>query len=71
MPKVIGYAYNADRHCVTCTKERFPPGADNDENAVPLDGIDAEGNFLKPMFSYDEVLENQYCGDCRDIIAQA
>ena len=71
MPSVIGYAYDADRHCVPSTKERFPPGADNDEHTVPMDSTDAEGNLLKPMFSSDEVLENQYCGECRDIIAEA
>lgn len=35
-----------------------------DENHIPIDEKDNEGNPIHPMFSLDNDIE--YCGDCHD-----
>lgn len=55
---VIGYAYEADIHCVSCTKKRFPNVEDNDRLE------DSEGNPIHPIFASDEGSDSEVCGDC-------
>lgn len=70
MTTIIAYTWEADSHCVYCTKQRFPPdGNELDENDVPLEAIDFEGNRIRPKFSSDEVLEALFCGTCCGDIA--
>lgn len=61
---IIAYAFDADHHCVDCTRERFPNGT----------GEDSEGNEIHPIFVWDswwsgvpgpEILT---CGDCHEVI---
>lgn len=77
--KIIGYTYEADCHCVGCTRQRADSGGFRkshpdsradivDEHGVALTSTDSEGNPIHPMFSTDEQLEPQYCGDCRERI---
>ena len=73
---IIAYTYEADNHCIDCTKERF----NTDHYIKLLVLVDREGNLVNPLFSTDEwqeldesfVAENptQYlsCGDCHEII---
>ena len=69
---IIGYAYDADTHCVPCTKLRFPtPGDEPDEHSIPMYAEDTERNPITPIFSWTEILQDVYCGQCRGIIAEA
>lgn len=59
--EVVGYAYEADLHCETCTRKRFPE-ADEEFSDVE----DSEGNPIHPMFAGDEHdPSGEYCGDCQ------
>lgn len=76
--RIIGYTFEADCHCVSCTQKRkfkldaaregFRQAKEKDEHGVPVNAMDNEGNPIHPMFSTDEQLEPQYCGDCRERI---
>lgn len=84
--RVIGYTYNADCHCVNCARDSLnqgqfghmidcPDGPGDDENGIPYDSIDREGNSIHPIFSTDEGyvddegVEHAYsCGDCGAVI---
>lgn len=78
-PRVIGYTYCADAHCIDCTRgaymrgELLPPCFDPspDENDIPTFARDREGNPLHPIFSTDEVsdVDGLFCGDCFERIA--
>lgn len=68
--KIIGYAYEADVHCVRCAVKRFDKFGSvklgtRDENGIRTDARDREGNTIHPMFSTDEQLDPEFCGDCR------
>jgi len=63
--RIIAYTYDADYHCIDCTRKRFNhdilncyyPDQLNDANGVPtidLSLIDSEGNSVHPVFSTDE-----------------
>ena len=56
---VIAYTYEADYHCIDCTKNRF--GEDDLGYAFTVDN---EGNPIHPVFSTDEVSSDAVCGDC-------
>ena len=59
---IVGYAYEADVHCVACTRRRFhaEPG-----NHGRLDhATDSEGNPVTPIFDIDENADDEHCGDC-------
>lgn len=67
---VVGYSYNADSHCIACTKAAvdigqlpYPRGGPpvRDENLIPVEAQDSEGNPIHPIFGGDEV----EC-DCRE-----
>lgn len=71
--RIIGYAYDADCHCVDCTRERADVGLlkrvpplklDTDEHGIALDLVDDEGNDVHPIFSTDENATDETCGDC-------
>lgn len=59
---IIAYAYEADYHCIDCTRTRFSdlPTArikwthDVDEHGIWCDAKDREGNQIHPLFSTDE-----------------
>lgn len=65
--KIIGYTYEADHHCVECTKTRSNAGGfgllpkqpvakrEHDEHGVPYAVVDNEGNRVHPIFSTDEL----------------
>lgn len=63
---IIGWAYEADVHCVDCAEKRFPVIRVNDSGKV-LDGIDAEGNEIVPVF-VDTCVGDEVCGDCLSYI---
>jgi hypothetical protein len=64
--RIIAYTYEADVHCIDCTRGRFAdsPNArikwtqEVDEHGVWNDSqfptLDAEGNLVHPLFSIDE-----------------
>lgn len=58
--RIVGWTYEADVHCPACAVHRF--GYDSlygDEGAV-----DSEGNEVHPIFSTDELYDDERCGDC-------
>jgi len=57
--EIIGYAYEADCHCLACTERRF--------GMLPDDSVefsDDEGNPPHPIFAGDEGAAEEFCGDC-------
>ena len=73
---IIGYTYEADTHCVDCTKSRFaynwqfdPWDLDNfDKNDVPFSAMDNEGNLVHPIFCGAEFDYQPNCAECHEII---
>lgn len=72
---LIGYAYEAALHCVDCTVARHKAGGfrvdptyehagELDENDVPYDALDSEGNPLAPIFETTELEPGDCCDDC-------
>jgi hypothetical protein len=53
---VIGYAYEADTHCVKHTQQRF--------GRNPATATDGEGNPVHPIFSGTSDAEGFYCSEC-------
>ena len=47
---IIGYAYEADTHCVNCTEKRFKTKDLDPETPIE----DNEGNEIHPMFPWEE-----------------
>lgn len=75
--QVIGYGFDADIHCVDCTKTRrflqridLPMADGEDEHGLPYAAIDSEGNYLSPVFDIQENSENETCGDCGEALLQ-
>lgn len=63
---VIGYAYDADVHCVDCATEKFGDALDAEDTE------DSEGNPLHPIFASEEGPEHgSRCGDCSEEIIPA
>ena len=64
--RIIAYTYEADTHCIACTKQRFSDEQNTsikftnfiDEHGIWDDPqfptIDNEGNQIHPIFSTDE-----------------
>ena len=63
---IIAYTYEADTHCIACTKQRYQDGGFDtlykehpnyneglDANGVGMDAMDYEGNAVHPLFSTD------------------
>ena len=58
---VVGYTYEGEVHCVSCTEERF--GEAKDLEVRDLSGlVDNEGNNLHPIFAMDEGMACDCCG---------
>lgn len=53
--EVVGYAFDADLHCLECTNARFPNMTESTE--------DSEGNTPTPIF-LGGTIESDICGDC-------
>jgi hypothetical protein len=75
--EVVGYTYDADVHCVACTRgyivntgQTLDPD-DIDDYDLAEQFTDSEGNELHPMFAGDEYMETEYCGDCGEVIMEA
>lgn len=76
MTQVIAYTWEADTHCIPCTRAAF--GEENEYGE--LHGLDAEGNRIFPIFDTDEWYANEShqgepeatlaCGTCGEIIAK-
>jgi hypothetical protein len=71
--KVVGYAYDADTHCVDCTRDYIREQSDAvnvvEHAELVLKGEvefeDTEGNLIHPIFSIDEAGDAPtHCGDC-------
>lgn len=76
--RIIGYAFEADTHCPECVLARWKDCADAiravsipevwhqemDQNGVPLNIRDREGNNVHPIFSTDEGALQEVCGEC-------
>ena len=56
--EVIGFAYEADLHCLECTSKRF----NGDAYALNFTAIDSEGNIISPVFLGDD--HGYHCGNC-------
>jgi hypothetical protein len=56
---IIGYAYDADIHCVDCASRRFRGTEDRD-------ATDSEGNEVHPIFDTAEDHHLDHCGDCHE-----
>lgn len=88
--KIVAYTYDADTHCVECTRGKFAINQlmditkndgygslhritngtteELDENLIPIESEDSEGNRIHPVLSIDEQLEPMFCGDCGEEI---
>lgn len=61
---ILGYAFEADLHCIDCTMERFP----DLEDGVTEDN---EGNVVTAYLSgqdTNDTDQTEVCGDCFDVI---
>lgn len=58
---VLGYAYEADMHCLDCARKRFGPALEDPDTE------DSEGNKLSPLF-VSSVEQEEVCGDCLQVI---
>ena len=74
--RVVAYTYEADVHCIHCTRQRFgkhklahKPSAphDYDEHGLDYKQEDREGNLIHPVFDIDPN-EHSHCGTCREEI---
>ncbi len=59
---IVGYAYDADTHCVVCAHHTFPPKPGN--HGKIFGATDHEGNPVRPIFDTDEGAAEDHCGDC-------
>lgn len=62
---IIGYAYEADTHCVSCAEERFGDLEKADDEGREV--LDDEGNEVRPIFASD-MEDEEYCGDCGELL---
>lgn len=60
--KIIAYTYEADIHCCSCAEARF--GTQDGRDWVSEDAEDGEGNPVHPVFSTDELEDDEVCGTC-------
>ncbi len=82
--RIIAYTFEADLHCVSCTKRAtqrmkldhnhpYAMGESHkDDHGVEYDFVDSEGNLIHPVFNTDENPDYpmpQHCGDCFEEVA--
>ena len=67
MYRPVAYTYEADIHCPACTTKRFPP-CDPHKQLACCGAVDAEGNEVGAIFSWEEDAIDAYCGDCFEAI---
>ena len=76
---IKAYTYEADYHCIDCTKKRFPYMNYNldphprecDINGLHEHQADNEGNRVHPVFDTGDTenpIQHMVCGDCHEII---
>ncbi len=56
---IIGYTYDAEVHCVGCTRRRFQGAEDHD-------ATDAEGNEVYEVLDTSEDCYLDHCADCHE-----
>ena len=78
--KVIAYAYGAAKHCPDCTKkdwesDRLQRDANHvhaspglDDNGLPFDLVDSEGNIIGAEFDDTEVDCPAHCDKCGEFL---
>ena len=79
--RIIGYAYDADMHCIACTSKAIDSNvlkivhiAVNDNLKPPfhytMAYVDREGNRIHAIFDIDEHPDSgePRCGDCFDLL---
>ena len=72
MVQVVGYTYESAHHCVDCTKERFATESKYvDENGIPEDAVDNDGNQVHALFDGFECDYVPSCDGCFEIIEGA
>jgi hypothetical protein len=66
---ILAYTYQADYHCVDCTRKRFfylyvepnrsivTTNFETDDNGILYTQLDSEGNFVHPVFYSDQWIE--------------
>ena len=64
--EIIAYTYEADCHCLECTRKRF--GSETNSSYEQQGITDNEGNNIHPIFAGDEIRSGTACGDCFEII---
>lgn len=71
--RIIGYTYTAEVNCRECAYRDYSSGnlklSGNapqrcDENGIPENLVDREGNSIRPVFITDEDASNQVCDGC-------
>jgi hypothetical protein len=53
--EIVGYTYDADVHCVECTKAA---------DMIKEDAVDSEGNTPHPIFADNECSDLWQCSNC-------
>jgi hypothetical protein len=59
----VGFAYDADVHCVECSQDRF--GVAPWPDLIPTGVEDSEGNEPSAIFEDSESDVPEHCSDCR------
>ena len=65
--EVVGYAYDADLHCLDCTEKRFGVEGEESFGVYGEETKDSEGNSIHPIF-LDSLQGGEVCGDCLEPI---
>lgn len=76
---ILGYTHSADTWCPECVRKQWKEGEltrdpehfyahkGKDENGIPMDLVDSEGNIVHPIF-LDNAYEDMNCAGCEDEI---
>lgn len=67
--RLVGFAYEADLHCLTCAYKRFPELNETETGTIESPTVyDSEGNEPGAVFDTDEWDYATHCSDCGDEI---
>ena len=69
--EIIGYAYDAELHCVRCAEKKFPTGYKNEysyKKSLSLEGNGNDGEEIHPIFLGAEFDTPPVCGDCFELL---